>query len=131
MPRTVLLTLVAGSLAFVVDFLIALVGFRFTPVPRDFPPFTLLPILTGTMTGAVLAPLSYAILQAVSRQPEKTLLFVAVVAFVLSFALPLRLSFTTSARFAGVTPTAQMLLVLMQTVAATISVAMLLTQSER
>jgi AraC-like DNA-binding protein len=50
MPRTVVLTLVAGGLACVVDFLIALVGFRCTPVPRDFPPFTLLPILTGTMT---------------------------------------------------------------------------------
>jgi Family of unknown function (DUF6069) len=131
MPRTVLLTLVAGGLACVVDFLIALVGFRCTPVPRDFPPFTLLPILTGTMTGAVLASLSYAIIQAVSRRPEQTFLFVAVVALVLSFALPLRLSFTTSARFAGVTPAAQMILVLMQTVAATISVAMLLTQAER
>ena len=128
MPRTVVLTLVARSLACVVDLLIALGGFRFTPVPRDFPPFTLLPILAGTMTGAVFASLSYAIIQTVSRQPEKTFLFVALV---LSFALPLRLSFTTSVRFAGVTPTAQMLLVLMQTVAATISVAMLLAQAER
>jgi hypothetical protein len=106
MPRTVVLTLVAGSLACVVDLLIALVGFRFTPVPRDFPPFTLLPILAGTMSRAVLASLSYALIQAVSRQPEQTFLFVAVVALVLSFALPLRLSFTTSARFAGVTPAA-------------------------
>jgi hypothetical protein len=47
MPRTVLLTLVAGGLAFGVDFLIALAGLRFTHVPRDFPPFTLLPILAG------------------------------------------------------------------------------------
>jgi hypothetical protein len=54
MPRTVILTLLAGGVACVVDFLIALVGFRFTHVPRDFPPFPLLPILTGTMSGAVL-----------------------------------------------------------------------------
>jgi hypothetical protein len=37
MQHTLLLALVAGGLAFVVDFLIALVGFRFTPGPRDFP----------------------------------------------------------------------------------------------
>jgi hypothetical protein len=37
MPRTVILTLLAGGVACVVDFLIALVGFRFTHVPRDFP----------------------------------------------------------------------------------------------
>jgi hypothetical protein len=118
-------------LACVVDLLIALVAFRCTPVSRDFPPFTLLPILTRTMTGAILASLSYAIIQAVSRQPEQTFLFVAVVALVLSFALPLRLTFTTSARFAGVTSAAKMFLVLMSTVAATISVAMLLAQAER
>jgi hypothetical protein len=83
------------------------------------------------VTGAVLASLSYAIIRAVSRQPEKAFFFVAVVALILSFASPLRLSFTTSAGFAGVTPAAQMILVLTQTVVATISVAMLLTQSER
>jgi len=83
------------------------------------------------MIGAVLASISYAITQAVSRQPDKTFLFVAVAALVLSFALPLRLSFTKSARFAGVTPAAQMILVLMHTVVATISVAILLTKPER
>lgn len=131
MQRTFLLTLLAACLAFVVDFLIALAGLRFTQVPRGFPPFTLLLILAGTVAGAVLASISYAITQAVSRQPDKTFLFVAVAALVLSFALPLRLSFTKSARFAGVTPAAQMILVLMHTVVATISVAILLTKPER
>jgi hypothetical protein len=50
--------------------LLTLAGLRLTHVPRGFPPFTLLPILTGTMTGAVLASISYAMTQAVSRQLE-------------------------------------------------------------
>ncbi len=125
MLRTLLLTLLAACLAFSVDFLIALAGLRFTHVPKNFPPFTALPILSGAVGGAVLAALSYSLLRALSTQPEKMFLFLAVAVLALSFALPLRLSFTKSTRFAGVTPTAQMILVLMHTVVATISVATL------
>jgi len=49
-------------------------------------------------------------------------LFVAVGAL----ALPIRLSFTKSQRFAGVTPSAQAMLVLMHTVVATVAVVALL-----
>ncbi len=120
--RALWFTLLAICLAFVVDFVIGQVGLRFAHVPKDFPPFTLLPILSGAVAGPVLARLSYAIFQAVFKQPEKKFLFFAVAALTLSFSLPLRLSFTKSRRFAGVTLTAQMILVLMHTVVATISV---------
>ena len=131
MLRTLALTLFAAGLAFAIDLLIGLAGLRFTQVPKDFPPFTWLPILSGAVGGAVFASITYAILRLASGQPEKTFLFLAVVVLALSFALPLRLSFTKSARFAGVTPAAQMFLVLMHTVAATVTVAALLTKPDR
>ncbi len=129
--RIVLLTLLAAVLAFAIDFLIGLAGLRFTQVPRGFPPFTALPILSGAVGGPVLAAIAYSVIRTISRQPEKTFLFAAVVVLALSFALPLRLSFTKSPRFAGVTPTAQIILVLMHTVVATVSVVALLAKPAR
>lgn len=129
--RTILVTLLAAALAFVIDVLIGLAGVRLTRVPKDFPPFTPLPILSGAIGGAILASVCYAVIRAVSRQPEKAFLFVAIGALALSFSLPLRLSFTRSKRFAGVTPAAQMVLVLMHTVVATVSVVTLLTRTDR
>jgi uncharacterized protein DUF6069 len=126
MLRIFLLMLFACTFAFAIDIMIALAGLRFTNVPSDFPPFTLLPILSGCLGGVVMASLTYAVLKAVSAQPERIFLFVAVSALALSFALPLRLSFTKSRRFAGVTPSAQAILVLMHTVVATVAVVTLL-----
>jgi hypothetical protein len=126
MLRISLLMLFACTFAFAIDIMIALAGLRFTNVPSDFPPFTLLPILSGCVGGVVMAFLTYAVLKAVSAHPERMFLFVAVCALALSFALPLRLSFTKSRRFAGVTPSAQAVLVLMHTVVATIAVVTLL-----
>jgi len=126
MLRMSLLILFACTFAFAIDIMIALAGLRFTDVPSDFPPFTLLPILSGCVGGVVMASLTYAVLKLVSAHPEKMFLFVAVGALALSFALPLRLSFTKSRRFAGVTPSAQAMLVLMHTVVATVAVVTLL-----
>ena len=126
MLRVAALMLFACSFAFAIDIMIALVGLRFTHVPSDFPPFTLLPILSGCVGGVVMASLTYAVLKLVSAHPEKMFLFVAVGTLALSFALPLRLSFTKSHRFAGVTPSAQAMLVLMHTVVATVAVVTLL-----
>ena len=126
MLRIAALMLFACTFAFAIDIMIALAGLRFTNVPSDFPPFTLLPILSGCLGGVVMASLTYAVLKAVSAQPERIFLFVAVSALALSFALPLRLSFTKSRRFAGVTPSAQAILVLMHTVVATVAVVTLL-----
>ncbi len=126
MLRTFMLMLLACSVAFAIDFTIARAALRFTHVPSDFPPFTLLPILSGCVGGVLMASLTYAVLKAVSGQPERMFLFVAVAALALSFALPLRLSFTRSPRFAGVTPSAQAILVLMHAVVATTAVVTLL-----
>jgi hypothetical protein len=126
MLRVAAQTLFACTFAFAIDIMIALAGLRFTHVPSDFPPFTLLPILSGCVGGVVMASLTYAVLKLVSAHPEKMFLFVAVCALALSFALPIRLSFTKSQRFAGVTPSAQAMLVLMHTVVATIAVVTLL-----
>ena len=128
MLRTLLLFLIAVGLSFAIDFLIAQAGFRLTSVPKNFPPFTVLPILSGAVGGPLLSFLTYAVIRLAAKQPEKIFLFVAVGVLALSFALPLRLSFTKSARFAGVTPSAQMILVLMHTVVATVSVAALLAK---
>ena len=126
MLRIILLMLFACTFAFAIDIMIALAGLRLTNVPSDFPPFTLLPILSGCAGGVVMASLTYAVLKLVSAHPERMFLFVAVAALALSFALPLRLSFTKSRRFAGVTPSAQAMLVLMHTVVATVAVVTLL-----
>ena len=126
MLRVAALMLFACTFAFAIDIMIALVGLRFTHVPSDFPPFTLLPILSGCVGGVVMASLTYAVLKLISAHPEKMFLFVAVGTLALSFALPLRLSFTKSRRFAGVTLSAQAMLVLMHTVVATVAVVTLL-----
>ena len=126
MLRALLLILLAGSLGFAIDLLIGNIGLRVAGVPRGFPPFTLLPVLSGAIGGPVLATLAYSLIRAVSQRPDRTFLFVAIAALALSFALPIRLSFTKSKRFAGVTPAAQMILVLMHTVVATVSVTTIL-----
>jgi len=126
MLRALLLILVAGSLGFAIDLLIGSMGLRFANVPKGFPPFTLLPILSGAIGGPLLATFAYAAIRSVSERPDRTFLFVAIATLALSFALPIRLSFTKSKRFAGVTPAAQMMLVLMHTVVATASVTTIL-----
>ncbi len=131
MLRTLFLFFLAVGLSFAIDFLIAQAGFRLASVPKNFPPFTALPILSGAVGGPLLAFLAYAVIRLAAKQPEKIFLFVAVGVLALSFGLPLRLSFTKSARFAGVTPAAQMILVLMHTVVATISVSASLARSNQ
>ena len=119
--RTVVLTLIAGIVALVVDMAIGSAAVRLTRVPQDFPPFTLLPILSGTIGGAVLASAVYGVIRMVARNPDRIFFFVTLAVFALSLGLPLRLSYTRSHRFAGVTPSAQMVLVLMHAVVATVS----------
>ncbi len=128
MLRTILLTCLAGTVALIVDLAIGAAAPRFTQVPPSFPPFTFLPILSGTFGGAILASIAYSILKGFAKQPDRTFFFVVAFTLALSFALPLRLSFTRSPRFAGVTTSAQMVLILMHTVVATISVVTLLTK---
>lgn len=129
--RTVELTLLAAVIAFALDMGIGVAAPPLTAVPRDFPPFTFLPILSGTVGGTILASLVYSILRASVAVPDRAFLFLTLAVFTLSLALPLRLSFTRSPRFAGVTPAAQMALVLMHAVVATVSLIALTSQTAR
>jgi Family of unknown function (DUF6069) len=110
---------------YLVIWLIAMLAMRLTGVPQGFPPFTPLPLLSGVVGGFLGASAVYALIRGISGQPSRMFLFVAIVVLVLSFGLPLRLSFTKSRRFMGVTPAAQMTLALMHTVIATAAVTVL------
>ena len=128
--RTILLTVTAGLIALAIDLALGSAAQRLTRVPHDFPPFTLLPILSGTLGGAVLASIAYALIKLAARNPDRVFFFVTLGVFALSLGLPLRLSFTRSHRFAGVTPSAQMVLVLMHAVVATVSFVTLTSKAE-
>ena len=122
MPSAIFLAAVGTYLAI---WLMAALAMRFTGVPKGFPPFTALPLLSGVLGGFLGAWAVFAIIRAVSAQPNRTFLFVSIAVLALSFALPLRLSFTRAPRFFGVTPAAQMMLALMHTVIATAAVTIL------
>ena len=131
MIRSILLTLTASAIALVLDLAIGAVAPQFTRVPKNFPPFAFLPILSGTLGGAIFASLVYSIIRAASRTPDRLFFFVTLGAFALSLGLPLRLSFTRSPRFAGVTPAAQMVLVLMHAIVAVVSFVTLTAPDSR
>ncbi|MGH9622317.1 MAG: hypothetical protein ACRD45_21745 [Bryobacteraceae bacterium] len=76
------------------------------------------------------ATLAYAVVKFTSCYPNRTFLLITVVALAISFALPVHLSFTKSKHFAGVTNSAQMVLVLMHTVLATSAVTVLTRSPE-
>ena len=118
--RTILLTISAATIAFLIDLAIATAAVRLTRVPPSFPPFTFLPLLSGALGGALFASLAFAGIRAASPSPERVFFFVTLAVFALSLGLPLRLSFTHSPRFVGVTPAAQMVLVLMHAVVAVV-----------
>lgn len=128
--KTLLLTLVAGTVAAALDLAIGTAAPKFTRVSQDFPPFTLLPILSGAVGGAILASVVYSIIRVETRNPDRTFFFVSLGVFALSLSLPLRLSFTRSHRFAGVTPAAQMVLVLMHAIVAVVSFIVLTSRSD-
>ena len=120
-----LLATIAGT--FVAVWLLANVALRITGVPKGFPPFTVLPLLSGVVGGFIGASAVYFLLTTISANPNRSMFFVSIAVLALSFGLPLRLSFT---RFAGVTPSAQMMLALLHTTIATAAVTVL-TSSKR
>lgn len=128
--RTLLLTFVAGAVAAILDLAIGTVAPKFTRVPQDFPPFTFLPILSGAVGGTILASVVYSMIRVLTVNPDRIFFFVSLVVFALSLGLPLRLSFTRSHRFAGVTPSAQMVLVLMHAIVLVVSFTVLTARSD-
>lgn len=102
---------------------------RVTGVPRGFPPFTFLPLLVGCVTGPLYSTIGYVLFWlTIDEQAALNRVFVAagVVLLVLSWGLPLRLSYTKSSRFAGVTVPAQFALVFVHAVVVGVSMAVLL-----
>ncbi len=114
-----------------IDLTIAAMALRVTGVPRDLPPFTFLPLLSGSVGGTILASVAYALSNAFARNRDRLFFFVSLGVFAVALGLPLRLSFTRSVRFAGVTPAAQMVLVLMHAVVAAVSFVVLTSRVTR
>lgn len=89
---------------------LALLLRRMMGVPRTYPPLSPLPIVSGTVGGALLVTLGYWLLSAVIADPKvRAIVFISLgsVLLAVSFHLPYRLRYTKSPRFAGVTPAAQ------------------------
>ena len=106
--KAVSLVISAAVMTFLVVWGLAILAKNVTGVPKDFPPFTALPLLSGVAGGFLGAAVVYAVVRVSSTNPDRIFFFVAITFLALSFALPIRLSFTKSHRFAGVTPSAQM-----------------------
>lgn len=121
----------ALAVAILVPLVLAL-GFvfgRLTGVPRGFPPFSFLPLLVGCITGPLYSTIGYVLFWlTIDDRAALNTVFVAVgiVLLVLSWGLPLRLSFTKSPRFAGVTVPAQFALGFLHTVVVGVSMVALL-----
>ena len=89
---------------------LAAVFLRTTGVPPTYPPLLPQQIVSGTVGGAFLVWLGYALLAAcISNQNTlaRTVIVLGVILTVASFYLPYRLTYTTSPRFEGVTVAAQ------------------------
>ena len=123
--RTILNETLTALATFLVIWALSFVALKTTGVPDGFPPFTKLPLASGVAGGFLGCSALYALIRVAASNPNRMFCFVAIAYLVLSFALPVRLSFTKSPRFAGVTPAAQMMLVLFHTIVAACSVSIL------
>ena len=123
--RTFGIIALSATGTFLCVWLIASIAARVTGVPHSFPPFTALPLLSGVVGGFLGAWAVYALINAIAKQPDRVFFFVALFFLIASFGLPLRLSFTKSPRFAGVTLAAQLVLALLHTLIAASAVTTL------
>lgn len=117
---------VAGGILVPLVVSLGFVFARLTGVPKGFPPFAPLPLVTGGIGGPLLATVGYVLLW--SLIPGRVLVNVVFVVagtllMVWSYRLPRRLSITKSPRFAGVTVPAQFALGFLHTLVFGVSVA--------
>ncbi len=101
---------------------------RLTGVPKDFPPFSPLPIISGSVGGPLIATLGYlALWLLIPNQGLLNAVFIVVgmALLVWSYRLPRRLS-ARSPRFAGVTVPAQIALGFLHTLVVGLSIAVFL-----
>lgn len=102
--------LMACLLTTVSCLVLAAVFLRITGVPPTYPPLLPQQIISGTVGGAFLVWLGYAMLSACIRNQStlsRTVIMLGIILTVASFYLPYRLTYTTSPRFEGVTVAAQ------------------------
>lgn len=89
---------------------LAAIFLKITGVPPTYPPLLPQQIISGTIGGAFLVWLGYALLSTFINDQTvltRTVIVLGVVLTVASFYLPYRLTYTTSPRFEGVTVAAQ------------------------
>lgn len=102
---------------------------RVTGVPASYPPLTPLPLISGAVGGSLISAVGYVLLSTFTKD-QKTLwtalIVLALFLLVVSFNLPWRLSYTRSARFAGVTVSAQVAQALLHCVVVGTNLAVLL-----
>lgn len=97
---------------------------RITGVPPTYPPLLPQQIISGTVGGAFLVTLGYWLLGGLvpDLKLRTTVFLVAgLILLVASYHLPYRLSYTTSARFVGVTLAAQIAQGLLHTIVVVLS----------
>jgi hypothetical protein len=108
--------LLAGAIVWPVCLAIGALAQQWTGVPAGFPPFTFLPLTAACWGGALLGTLVYGLLCRFCPHPKRWMWLLGTLVIALSLYLPYRLSYTQSQRFAGVTPSAQLVLVVMHLV---------------
>lgn len=121
--------LLACVVVTVVTLALAKVFLHTTGVPLTYPPLLPQQIIAGSIGGALLSTLGYLLFQSVIRDRKTfTIVFVAsgLLLMVASYYLPWRLTYTTSPRFAGVTPAAQIAQAFLHTVVVVLSMLCLL-----
>lgn len=104
---------------------LGLILLRITGVPRTYPPLLPLQVVSGTVGGALLVALGYGFLTAIfpgKKLRDTIFIVLAVLLTIASYHLPYRLSYTKSARFAGVTVAAQIGQGLLHTIVVALSV---------
>ncbi len=105
--------LLGGLLSFGAAMGVALVAQKTTGVPEGFPPFSFGPIAAACFGSAVLGSGVFLLLRRLTSRPERWMWWISLAVMAASIALPYRLNYTQSKRFAGVTPSAQTVLVLL------------------
>ncbi len=94
-------------------------------VPGTFAPLTTAPIIFWSFVGAFGAIGVYALIRIWSTTPNRTFVIVAVIVLVLSFIPDLAISGVTTGPFAGATPAAILVLMVMHVISFAIVVPML------
>lgn len=122
-PRLLWLSsLAVGLAATALNLLISAVARQLFGVPATFAPFTLGPLITGCVGGALGVVTVFAVIDRVTKHPLPWLWAISVVLWVASVYLPLGLLDSTSPRFEGVSYPVVATLFLMHTVVAVFAV---------